>query len=80
MNNVILIVVDAVRHYKSGLDERDRLDVYSELKNDRYLEIDRLVKLISLALFEWWMGKSFKELFKRKIYLEVNINNLGKNL
>tara|TARA_B100001093_G_scaffold514714_1_gene589378 strand:+ start:463 stop:2079 length:1617 start_codon:yes stop_codon:yes gene_type:complete len=43
MSNVILIVVDAVRHYKSGLDERDRLDVYSELKNDRYLEIDRLV-------------------------------------
>ena len=41
--NIILIVVDAVRSYKSGRDERDRLDVYNELVDKGFFAFDKLV-------------------------------------
>ena len=41
--NVILIVVDAVRSYKSGRDERDRLDVYNNLTKKNFISFDKLV-------------------------------------
>jgi len=41
--NVIFIVVDAVRSYKSGNDERDRLDVYDSLADDGFISFDKLV-------------------------------------
>lgn len=41
--NVIFIVVDAVRSYKSGCDERDRLDVYDELNNYGFVSFEKMV-------------------------------------
>jgi arylsulfatase A-like enzyme len=32
--NVILIIVDSVRYYRTGVDDRDRLDFMDEFKND----------------------------------------------
>jgi hypothetical protein len=42
-NNLILIVVDAVRSYKTGKDERDRLDVYNNLTKEGYYAFNKLV-------------------------------------
>ena len=41
--NIILIIIDAVRSIETGLDERDRLKVFSELKDRDYLEFDKMV-------------------------------------
>lgn len=41
--NIILIIIDAVRSIETGLDERDRLKVFSELKDRNYLEFDKMV-------------------------------------
>lgn len=41
--NVIFIVIDAVRSYKSGLDERDRLEVFDQLAEREFFVLDKLV-------------------------------------
>lgn len=41
--NVIFIVIDAVRSYSSGLDERDRLEVFDNLIKKEYFVFDKLV-------------------------------------
>ena len=46
--NVILIVVDAVRSYKSGRDERDRLDVYNNLTKKNFISFDKSQILIGV--------------------------------
>lgn len=41
--NVILIVVDAVRSYKTGKDEKDRLNIYDNLTDQGFISLDKLV-------------------------------------
>ena len=41
--NIILIVIDAVRSIDTGLDERDRLKIFSDLKDRKYIEFDKMV-------------------------------------
>tara|TARA_Y100001970_G_scaffold293982_1_gene445320 strand:+ start:18085 stop:19749 length:1665 start_codon:yes stop_codon:yes gene_type:complete len=41
--NIILVVIDAVRSIDTGLDERDRLKIFSDLKERGYLEFDKMV-------------------------------------
>ena len=41
--NIILIVVDAVRSFKTGKDERDRLDIYNKLTENGFYAFDKLV-------------------------------------
>ena len=47
--NVILIVVDAVRSYKSGRDERDRLDVYNNLTKKNFIVINIQIFILELS-------------------------------
>ena len=41
--NIILIVVDAVRSFKTGKDEKDRLDIYNKLTENGFYAFDKLV-------------------------------------
>ena len=41
--NIILIVIDAVRSIDTGLDERDRLKIFSKLKDKKFIEFNKMV-------------------------------------
>ena len=43
MRNIFLIVIDAVRHYDSGKDERDRLRLFDELSQNDFLTFNKMV-------------------------------------
>ena len=43
MQNIFLIVIDAVRHYSSGLDERDRLALFDNLHGKQFITFNKLV-------------------------------------